>query len=57
MRKLNDHVKEVMNITLTEKTIEPKKVKIKTDYTKPILWVSVGVITITLWTIIYNLIF
>ena len=29
----------------------------KKDYTKAITWILLGVITITLWTIIYNLIF
>jgi hypothetical protein len=47
MRQLNNHIKEVMGI----------KPKPKKDYTRTILWISVGVITITLWTIIYNLIF
>ena len=31
--------------------------KRKTDYVKPLLWISIGAVTITLWAIIYNLIF
>jgi hypothetical protein len=31
--------------------------KRKTDYVKPLLWTSIGAVTIVLWTIIYNLIF
>jgi hypothetical protein len=29
----------------------------KKDYTKAIVWISLGAITITIWTTIYNLIF
>jgi hypothetical protein len=29
----------------------------KKDYIKAIVWTSVGIITITIWTTIYNLIF
>jgi hypothetical protein len=47
MRQLNNHIKEVMGI----------KPKPKKDYTKSILWISVGAVTVILWTIIYNLIF
>lgn len=57
MRQLNNHIKEVMKITPTKKVTTPKKVKVKTDYTKSILWISMGAITVLLWTIIYNLIF
>lgn len=54
-RELNNHIKEVMKITPTKKSTIVKKVK--TDYTKPILWISIGAITIAIWTTIYNLIF
>ena len=47
MRQLNNHIKEVIGI----------KPKPKTDYTKPIVWISMVAITVLLWTIIYNLIF
>jgi len=47
MRQVNDHVKEVMGI-------KPKR---KTDYTKAIVWILLGAITVALWTTIYNLIF
>jgi|694.fasta_scaffold15579_3 5-enolpyruvylshikimate-3-phosphate synthase len=57
MRQLNNHIKEVMEITPTKKSTAPKKVKVKTDYTKSIVWISAGAITVLLWTIIYNLIF
>jgi hypothetical protein len=49
MRQLNNHIKEVMGIKEQPK---PKK-----DYTKAFVWISVGAITLTIWTIIYNLIF
>lgn len=57
MRQVNDHIKEVLNITLTERKIEPKKVKLKhqtfirrtrRDYTRPIVWGIIGLITIIL---------
>lgn len=51
MRQLNNHIKEVMGIK------EQPKPKLKTDYTKTILWTSIGTIAVVLWTIIYNLIF
>ena len=66
MRQVNNHVKEALNITLTERKIEPKKVKLekqafirktRRDYTKSLIWILLGVITIAIWTIIYNLIF
>ena len=57
MRQLNNHIKEVMKITPTKKVTTPKEVKVKKDYTKSILWISTGAITVLLWTIIYNLIF
>ena len=57
MREVNDHVKKVVGIpTTTKKTTTPKKV-IKKDYTKAIVWISMGAITVLLWTVIYNLIF
>ena len=66
MRQVNNHVKEALNITLTERKIEPKKVKLKNqifirktnrDYTKAFVWILLGVITVAIWTTIYNLIF
>ena len=57
MRQVNNHVKEALNITLTERKIEPKKVKLKhqtfirrtrRDYTRPIAWSIIGLITIIL---------
>jgi hypothetical protein len=47
MREINEHLKHVMGI----------KPKPKKNYTKAIVWTSIGAITILLWTIIYNLIF
>ncbi len=29
----------------------------KKDYTKAIVWISLGIITVAIWTTIYNLIF
>ena len=66
MRQVNDQVKEALNITLTERKIEPKKVKLKNqtfirrtrrDYTKAFVWILIGAITVAIWTTIYNLIF
>ena len=66
MRQVNNHVKEALNITLTERKIEPKKVKLKhqtfirrtkRDYTKAFVWILIGAITVAIWTTIYNLIF
>ena len=57
MREVNDHVKKVVGIpTTTKKTTTPKKV-VKKDYTKAIVWILLGVITVAIWTTIYNLIF
>lgn len=57
MREVNDHVKKVVGIpTTTKKTTTPKKV-VKKDYTKAIVWILLGVITVAIWTAIYNLIF
>ena len=49
MREVNDHVKEVLGI-------KPNN-KFKKDYTKAIVWLSIGGITVAIWTAIYNLIF
>ena len=60
MRELNNHVKEALNIKLTERVLTPKLIKLKKekkDYTKAIVWISMGIVTVVLWTIIYNLIF
>jgi len=66
MREVNDHIKEALNIKLTERTLTPKTVKLKKqvwirvrkkDYTKSIVWIIIGVITVAIWTTIYNLIF
>ncbi len=60
MRELNDHVKEALNIKLTERVLTPELIKLKKkkkDYTKAIVWISMVAITVLLWTIIYNLIF
>jgi len=51
MGELNEHMKEVMGIKPQPKP-KPKK-----DYTKSILWSSMVVATVLLWTLIYNLIF
>lgn len=57
MRELNNHIKEVVGVPTAKKTTKPKEVKVKTDYIKPIVWISMGIVTVVLWTIIYNLIF
>lgn len=49
MRELNDHVKEVLGI-------KPKQ-RFKKDYTKGFVWIGLALITIAIWTTIYNLIF
>jgi hypothetical protein len=49
MREVNDHVKEALGI-------KPKK-RFKKDYTKSLIWILLGIITITIWATIYNLIF
>lgn len=49
MRQVNDHIKHIMGI-------KPKQ-KIKKDYTKAFVWILLGVITVAIWTTIYNLIF
>lgn len=60
MRELNEHVKEALNIKLTERVLTPELIKLKKekkDYTRVIVWSSMVAITVLLWTIIYNLIF
>jgi molecular chaperone DnaK (HSP70) len=47
MKEVNKHVKEVMGIT-------PNK-KVKKDYTKAIGWAILGIITVTIWSLIYYL--
>jgi hypothetical protein len=66
MRQVNDHVKQALSMKLTERVITPKTVKLKKqvwirerkkDYTKSLIWILLGIITITIWATIYNLIF
>jgi hypothetical protein len=47
MREINEHLKQVMGI----------KQKRKKDYTKAIVWIALGVAAVTVWTIIYTLLF
>jgi hypothetical protein len=47
MAELNEHIKQVMGI----------KPKLKKNYTKVIVWSSMVLVTVLLWTLIYNLIF
>lgn len=62
-RKLNDHIhselfnKEERVIVPSVEKKKPLPPKLKTDYTKSILWISMVLITVVIWTIIYNLIF
>ena len=62
-RRLNDHIhselfnKEERVIVPSVEKKKPLTPRYKTDYTKPILWISLGTVTVILWTIIYNLIF
>jgi hypothetical protein len=51
MGQVNNHVKDVLGIK------NKPKPRYKTDYTKTIVWVILAVITIAIWTTIYNLIF
>ena len=51
MRQVNDHVKQVMGIK------NKPKLRYKTDYTRTIIWASLVLITVAVWTTIYNLIF
>ena len=46
---MNDHIKHIMGI-------KPKQ-KVKKDYIKAFVWILIGVITVAIWTTIYNLIF
>lgn len=62
--KLNDHIhselfdkEERVIVPSVEKKKPVPPPRYKTDYTKPILWISLGTLTVILWTIIYNLIF
>lgn len=69
MARINQHIKEVIDSKKVIKTSpiiqnesilglkEQPKLKLKTDYTRSILWVSMVLITVLLWTVIYNLIF
>jgi hypothetical protein len=47
MREINEHLKHVMGI----------KPKPKKDYTKAFVWIALGVATVVVWAVIYNLIF
>lgn len=49
MREINDHLKHVMGV-------KPKQ-RFKKDYTKAIVWFTIGAIAVVIWTTIYNLIF
>lgn len=66
MRQINDHIKQALNIKLTERVLTPETVKLekqvwirarKRDYIKAIVWISIGAITVAIWATIYNLIF
>lgn len=69
MARINQHIKEVIDSKKVIKTSpiiqnesilgskEQPKSKLKTDYTRSILWISMALITVLLWTVIYNLIF
>jgi hypothetical protein len=47
-RQINDHVKDAIGITFSKP--KPKK-----DYTKAIGWTILGIITVTIWSLIYYL--
>lgn len=49
MRQVNDHVKQALGLK--------SKQKFKRDYTKAFVWILLGIITVAIWTTIYNLIF
>ena len=49
MKEVNDHVEQALGI-------KPKQ-RFKKDYTKAFVWILLGVITVAIWTTIYNLIF
>lgn len=55
MREVNNHVKEVVGISTTKKSTKPKKVE--KDYTKAFVWIALGIATVVIWSVIYNLIF
>lgn len=48
MRQVNDHVKSVLNIPVKNKT------KTKKDYTKPITWLILAIVTVAIWTFIFS---
>jgi hypothetical protein len=47
MGELNNHIKHTIGI-------KPKR---KRNYTKALTWIGITIITIVIWTTIYNLIF
>ena len=47
MKEVNEHVKTVMGIPPNKK---PKK-----DYTKAIVWTILGMVTVSIWSLIYYL--
>lgn len=51
MREINEHLKHIMGVK-KDKRLENKETSIKI-----ITWSSLGIVTIVVWTIIYNLIF
>lgn len=53
MREINDHVKQVMDTTPLKKPTKPTKVK--KDYTRTILWTSMVLLTVAIWSLIYYL--
>lgn len=56
MREINDHVRQVMDITPLKKTTKTTKpTKVKKDYTRTILWTSMVLFTVAIWSLIYYL--
>jgi hypothetical protein len=51
MRQINDHMKDVMGIKQTNKNSS------KDTSMKIVTWSAIAIITVVLWTVIYNLIF
>jgi len=51
MRQINDHMKHVMGIKQSNKSNS------KDTSMKIVAWSTIAIITIVLWTVIYNLIF
>jgi hypothetical protein len=49
MRQVNEHVKSVLNIPVKNKT------KTKKDYTKPIAWLILTIVTVTIWSFIFSI--